>query len=135
MVVRMPGRGGEADDDTAPTDDGWDFPAEADLATVAPGLHDTQAAWLASIDSLEVPDRKTHELIRMACTVALRNNHGVARHAMLAAEVGASWEEVAGAIVLTQPAFGLLPAAQALSWARRGWERGRAALEADEAAE
>jgi len=49
------------------------------------------------------------------------------RHAMLAAEVGATWDEVAGAIVLTQPAFGLLSAVEALPYARRGWERGRSA--------
>ena len=71
-----------------------------------PGLHEAQNAWLAQIDSLRAPDRKTHELIRMVCTVILRNPPGVQRHAMLAAEVGATWEEVAGSIVLTEPAFG-----------------------------
>ena len=103
----------------------WNFPFEAELHAVAPGLHDAQNAWLAQIDSLRAPDRKTHELIRMVCTVILRNPPGVTRHAMLAAEVGATWEEVAGSIVLTQPAFGLLNVVEALPWARRGWERGR----------
>jgi hypothetical protein len=79
---------------------------------------------LSQIDSLQAPDRKTHELIRMVCTVILRNAPGVMRHAMLAAEVGATWDEVVGSIVLTQPAFGLLPAVEALPHARRGWERG-----------
>ncbi|HXW34496.1 MAG TPA: hypothetical protein VEJ87_07945 [Acidimicrobiales bacterium] len=109
--------------------DRWIFPFETDLHAVAPGLHDAQNAWLAQIDSLKAPDRKTHELIRMVCTVALRNSLGVARHAMLAAEVGATWEEVAGSIVLSEPAFGLLPAVEALPWARKGWERGHATLE------
>jgi hypothetical protein len=114
-------------------DDDWIFGFEAELHAVAPGLHEAQNAWLAQIDSLRFPDRKTHELIRMVCTVILRNPPGVARHAMLAAEVGASWEEVAGSIVLTEPAFGLLNVVEALPWARRGWERGRKmAPDADE---
>ena len=104
----------------------WVFPFESELHAIAPGLHEAQNGWLAQIDSLRAPDRKTHELIRMVCTVILRNAPGVQRHAMLAAEVGATWEEVAGSIVLTEPAFGLLPAVEALPWARRGWERGRA---------
>lgn len=115
---------------SAPGDD-WAFPFEAALHEVAPGVHDAQNAWLSQIDSLRAPDRKTHELIRMVCTVALRNPQGVTRHAMLAAEVGATWEEVAGSIVLTEPAFGLLQAVEALPWARRGWERGRATLNDD----
>jgi alkylhydroperoxidase/carboxymuconolactone decarboxylase family protein YurZ len=105
--------------------DDWNFPFEAELHAVAPALHDAQNGWLAQIDSLRAPDRKTHELIRMVCTVILRNPPGVMRHAMLAAEVGATWDEIAGSIVLTQPAFGLLPAVEALPYARRGWERGR----------
>ena len=103
----------------------WIFPFEAELHAVSPGLHDAQSAWLSQIDSLEAPDRKTHELVRMVCTVIRRNPPGVARHAMLAAEVGATWEEVAGSIMLTEPAFGLLNVVEALPWARRGWERGR----------
>jgi len=110
-------------------DDQWTFTFESALHAVAPGVHDAQNAWLSQIDSLRAPDRKTHELIRMVCTVALRNRQGVTRHAMLAAEVGATWEEVAGSIVLTEPAFGLLGAVEALPWARQGWERGRAAVD------
>jgi alkylhydroperoxidase/carboxymuconolactone decarboxylase family protein YurZ len=106
-------------------EDDWNFPFEAELHAVAPGLHEAQNGWLAQIDSLSAPDRKTHELIRMVCTVILRNPQGVRRHAMLAAEVGATWDEIVGSIVLTQPAFGLLSAVEALPWARRGWERGR----------
>jgi alkylhydroperoxidase/carboxymuconolactone decarboxylase family protein YurZ len=89
-------------------DEDWLFPFESELHAIAPGLHEAQNAWLAQIDSLRSPDRKTHELIRMVCTVILRNPPGVQRHAMLAAEVGATWEEIAGSIVLTEPAFGLL---------------------------
>lgn len=103
----------------------WIFPFEAELHAVSPPLHDAQSAWMSQIDSLRAPDRKTHELIRMVCTVIRRNPPGVARHAMLAAEVGATWEEVAGSIVLTEPAFGLLNVVEALPWARRGWEQGR----------
>jgi hypothetical protein len=113
-------------------DSDWNFPFEAELHAVAPGLHEAQNGWLAQIDSLRAPDRKTHELIRMVCTVILRNPPGVMRHAMLAAEVGATWDEVAGSIVLTQPAFGLLAAVEALPWARRGWERGHADHDADQ---
>ena len=120
----------EHDDD--PDDGDWVFPFEAELHAFAPGLHDAQNAWLSQIDSLRAPDRKTHELIRMVCTVILRNPPGVQRHAMLAAEVGATWEEIAGSIVLTEPAFGLLRVVEALPWARRGWERGNEAVGHDE---
>jgi alkylhydroperoxidase/carboxymuconolactone decarboxylase family protein YurZ len=83
-----------------------------------------QNAWLSQIDSLPAPDRKTHELIRMVCSVAARNPLGIRRHAMLAAEVGATWEEVAGSVILAGPAFGILVVVEAFPWARRGWERG-----------
>jgi len=105
-------------------EDDWDFPFEADLHAIAPGLREAQNAWLSQIDSLAAPDRKTHELIRMVCTVILGNPPGVTRHAMLAAEVGATWEEIAGSILLTEPAFGLLRVVEALPWAHRGYERG-----------
>ena len=97
------------------------FPFEKHLHAVAPGLHEAQNAWMSQIDSLRAPDRKTHELIRMVCTVIARNPPGVQRHAMLAAEVGATWEEIAGAVILTEPAFGLLPAVEALPYARKGF--------------
>jgi alkylhydroperoxidase/carboxymuconolactone decarboxylase family protein YurZ len=122
--------GSEAGDpDEHGTDADWLFPFESELHAIAPGLHEAQNAWLSQIDSLSAPDRKTHELIRMVCTVILRNPQGVRRHAMLAAEVGATWEEIAGSIVLTEPAFGLLRVVEALPAARQGWERGRAAVD------
>lgn len=105
-------------------EDDWNFPFEAELHAIAPGLHDARNAWLSQIDSLAAPDRKTHELIRMVCTVILRNSAGVTRHARLAAEVGATWEDIAGSILLTEPAFGLVRVVEALPWARRGYERG-----------
>jgi alkylhydroperoxidase/carboxymuconolactone decarboxylase family protein YurZ len=77
---------------------------------------------MSQIDSLPAPDRKTHELIRLACTVILRNHEGVERHARLAHEVGASWDEILGSIMLTCPGFGLLPAVQAIPHARRGFD-------------
>jgi alkylhydroperoxidase/carboxymuconolactone decarboxylase family protein YurZ len=107
----------------APTEDvGWNFPFEGPLHEVFPALHEAQNAWLAQIDSLRAPDRKTHELIRMVCTVVLRNPEGVRRHAMLAREVGATWEEIVGSIRLTLPGFGLLPAVSALPHALQGFE-------------
>ena len=99
----------------------WNFPFEEPLHEVFPQLHAAQNAWLSQLDSLRAPDRKTHELIRMVCTVILRNPPGVQRHAMLAAEVGATWDEIAGAILLTQPSFGLVPALEAFPFARKGW--------------
>ena len=116
------------EDDTDPGDV-WRFPLESELHDFAPGLLEAQNSWLSQIDSLRAPDRKTHELIRMVCTVILRNPPGIQRHAMLAAEVGATWDEIAGSIVLTEPAFGLLQVFEAMPAARRGWERGRAAVE------
>ena len=85
------------------TEDMWPFPTERFLHELAPGVLQAQNAWMASIDSLRAPDRKTHELIRMVCTVIARQLGGVERHARLAAEVGATWDELAAAIVLTEP--------------------------------
>jgi alkylhydroperoxidase/carboxymuconolactone decarboxylase family protein YurZ len=100
----------------------WSFPFEGPLHEVFPALHEAQNAWMSQIDSLRSPDRKTHELIRLACTVIVRNPQGVARHAGLAREVGASWDEVLGSIMLTCPSFGLLPAVEAIPHARRGFD-------------
>jgi hypothetical protein len=118
---------------TAPErDDRWVFPFEAELHKVAPGLLRSQNAWLSQIDSLPAPDRKTHELIRMVCSVVARNPLGIRRHAMLAAEVGATWEEVAGSVILAEPAFGILVVVEAFPWARKGWERGSNLEDEDE---
>ncbi len=103
----------------------WPYPFDRHLHELVPNLQEAQSAWLSQIDSLRSPDRKTHELIRMVCTVILRNPEGIERHAMLAAEVGASWEEILGSILLTEPAFGLLPAVAALPAARRGFNKGQ----------
>ncbi len=98
----------------------------------APGVLQAQNAWMASIDSLRAPDRKTHELIRMVCTVIARQPGGVQRHARLAAEVGATWDEIAGSILLTEPAFGIVLAIQALPAARRGFKQGSAGATEDD---
>jgi alkylhydroperoxidase/carboxymuconolactone decarboxylase family protein YurZ len=105
-----------------PVSEDWTFPFEAGLHEVAPALHEAQSSWLAAIDSLTAPDRKTHELIRLVCTVILRHSAGIERHAMLAAELGATWEEVVGAIMLTGPSFGIGIGVEALPHARKGWE-------------
>lgn len=122
------------DDNWARAED-WTVGVERELQALDPSLGEAQSAWMAAIDSLRAPDRKTHELIRMVCTVIRRNPQAVAHYAMLAAEVGASWEEVAGSILLTQPSFGLLNVVEALPWARRGWERGVARRGDDEGPE
>lgn len=106
-------------------------PDTPSLSQVFPALHEAQRGYLAQIDSMQVPDRKTHELIRLACTVILRNGPGIERHAMLAAEFSATWEEVVGTLVLTQPGFGLLPSFEALPHARAGFAAGVAAQAAD----
>ncbi len=85
---------------------------------------------MAQVDSLEAPDRKTHELIRMVVTVSLRNPKAYNAHARLAHEVGATWEEILGSIMLTVPGYGLLPAVEAIPYARAGYEEAREA-EAD----
>jgi alkylhydroperoxidase/carboxymuconolactone decarboxylase family protein YurZ len=105
-------------------EDVWPFPSDRLLNEWAPGVLQAQNAWMASIDSLRAPDRKTHELIRMVCTVIARQPGGVQRHARLAAEVGATWDEISGSILLTEPAFGIVLAIQALPAARRGYKQG-----------
>jgi alkylhydroperoxidase/carboxymuconolactone decarboxylase family protein YurZ len=104
------------------TGDEFVFPYEKYLHDVAPALHDAQSAWMSEIDSLRAPDRKTHELIRMVCTVILGSGPGVQRHAMLATEFGATWEEIAGSVLLTEPSFGISRAIEALPFARKGWK-------------
>jgi alkylhydroperoxidase/carboxymuconolactone decarboxylase family protein YurZ len=101
----------------------WSFPFEGPLHEVFPALHEAERAFMSQIDSLPAPDRKTHELIRLVCTVVLRNHAGVVRHAGLAREVGATWEEVLGSVMLTIPAFGMLPAVEAMPHARDGFDR------------
>ncbi len=119
---------GEPDEqlDINTEDDVWPFLSERFLTEWAPGVLQAQNVWMSSIDSLRAPDRKTHELIRMVCTVIARQPGGVQRHARLAAEVGATWDEIAGSILLTEPAFGIVLAIQALPAARRGYKQGSA---------
>jgi alkylhydroperoxidase/carboxymuconolactone decarboxylase family protein YurZ len=127
-----PDRPAEEDDEGLDYDvneDIYPFPIERFLQELAPGVLQAQNAWMASIDSLRAPDRKTHELIRMVCTVIARQPGGVQRHARLAAEVGASWEEIAGSILLTEPAFGIVLAVQAFPAARRGYKQGVAGID------
>src|SRR5580692_9173314 len=111
-------------------EDQWPPLSDRFLTEWAPGVLHAQNAWMSSIDSLRAPDRKTHELIRMVCTVIARQPGGVQRHARLAAEVGATWDDIAGSILLTEPAFGIVLAIQALPAARRGFKQG--AVGADE---
>jgi alkylhydroperoxidase/carboxymuconolactone decarboxylase family protein YurZ len=99
-------------------------PDTPSLRDTFPTLREAQSAYLGQIDSLQSPDRTTHELIRLACSVILRHAPGIERHAMLAAEFGATWEDVVGTLVLTQPGFGLVPSLEALAPARAGFERG-----------
>ena len=103
----------------------WSFSYEGPLHEVFPALHEAQSAYLGQIESLKALDRRTHELIRLAVSAIARNAGGVERHARLAAEVGAGWEEIVAAIVLTQPSFGLVPSTEALPSARAGYEAGR----------
>lgn len=103
-------------------DGNLNFPFEEPIHEVFPALHEAQNAWMSQIESLRAPDRKTHELIRLVCLVLLRNGEGIARHAGFAREVGAAWDEVLGAIMLTIPGFGLLPAAEAIPHARAGFD-------------
>jgi alkylhydroperoxidase/carboxymuconolactone decarboxylase family protein YurZ len=110
------------DNEPVDNDQDWTFPFEGLLDDTFPALHSAQSAWLSQIDSLPAPDRKTHELIRLAVVVGLRNPLGVKRHAMLAKEVGASWDEILGSIMLTVPGFGLLPAVEAIPLARRAFD-------------
>ena len=125
----------ELDDEALDYDveeDQWPPLSDRFLTDYAPGVLHAQNAWMSSIDSLRAPDRKTHELIRMVCTVVARQHGGVQRHARLAAQVGATWDEIAGSILLTEPAFGIVLAIQALPAARRGFKQGAAGFQEDD---
>ena len=86
-----------------------EFPSMQDAF---PAATDSLSGYLADLEDLPALDNRTKELVRLACTVALRHGAGVQRHAQLAAEFGASWEDVLGVLMLTQPSFGLVPAAR-----------------------
>jgi hypothetical protein len=105
-----------------------EFPSMQDAF---PRVADALSGYLSALDGLPGMDRKIHELIRLTCTAILRHGPGVERHAMLAAEFGASWDEVLGTLVLTQPSFGLVPAREMLPFARAGYEAGVATLDQD----
>lgn len=105
-----------------PEREAFTFRWEGPVHEVFPSLHEAQSAWLGQVDSLRAPDRKTAELVRMACSVIARNPEGVRRHAMLASEVGATWDDIVGSIMLTTPAFGILAAVEALPHAKRGFD-------------
>ena len=82
----------------------WNFPFEEPLHEVFPQLHAAQNAWMAQIDSLDgarPQDARAHPhgRDRRACAIPT----GVQRHAQLAREVGATWEEILGSIMLTVP--------------------------------
>jgi AhpD family alkylhydroperoxidase len=100
----------------------WSFKWEAHLHDVFPRISDDLSALLARLDDLPVIEPKTRELIRLVCSVATRGPAGIERHAMLARELGAEWEEVLGAIVLTMPALGMQTVVDAIVPARRGFD-------------
>jgi AhpD family alkylhydroperoxidase len=100
----------------------FSFQYEGPIHAAFPQLHADLSAFLAQVDELSVLDRKVRELIRMVASVATRSPKGVERHAMLAREFGASWNEVLGAIVLTMPALGMQPAVDAIAPARQGFD-------------
>ena len=110
------------DGDLPDRSDVYTWPYEREVDAAFPALREAQSAWLSQIDSLLAPDRKTHELIRLVCMVILRNPHGVRHQAMLAREVGATWDDVLGSIMLTCPGFGMAPASEAIEHARAGFD-------------
>jgi alkylhydroperoxidase/carboxymuconolactone decarboxylase family protein YurZ len=110
----------------------FSFSYEAALHETFPAVHEAHSAWMSQIDDLTSPDRKTHELIRLVCMVILRHQPGIERHARLAREVGATWEEVLGSILLTCPGFGTASAVAAIPSARIGFETAPEVEEDDE---
>lgn len=96
-----------------------------------PALKDAQSAYLGAIDSLAAPDRRTQELVRLAVSTILRDPKAIRRHAMLAAEFGATWQDVEGTLVLTQPGFGFVPALRAIRHAQEGFDLGIGAISSD----
>ena len=114
----------EADDvsDDVADDADRSLPFQGPLRETFPALHEAQNAYLARIDSLPAPPRRAHELVRLAYSVSARASAAVERHAQLAHEVGATWDDVMGTIMLSVPSLGLLPAAEAIPAARRGFD-------------
>lgn len=98
-----------------------EFPSMQDAF---PSATDSLSGYLADLEDLPALDNRTKELVRLACTVALRHGAGVQRHSQLAAEFGASWEDVLGVLMLTQPSFGLVPAREMLPFAKQGFQAG-----------
>jgi alkylhydroperoxidase/carboxymuconolactone decarboxylase family protein YurZ len=107
---------------TEPEEAEFLYPYETALHEAFPRLHDIQSEWLSALDSLTALDRKTHELVRLALAASRLNRSGVERHARFATEVGATWPEICEAIVLTSPAYGMLPVATAIPIAKQAFE-------------
>ena len=107
---------------TAPEEEDFLYPYEAALHEAFPRYHDVQSEWLSALDSLTALDRKTHELVRLALAASRLNRSGIERHARFATEMGATWPELCEAILLTSPAYGVLPAAEAIPVAKAAFD-------------
>lgn len=67
-------------------------------------------------------DPKTKQLINIAIQTAHRNVQGVKMHASMAKKMGASWEEVKGAVVMNLHLSGLSSVLECLPPALEGFE-------------
>jgi len=77
------------------------------LEKEAPGVFDAFGGLIKSFQDLPGLDKKTKQLIRIACLAMQGNAEGAHFHAVMAREAGATRQEVISAVVLTLSEAGL----------------------------
>ncbi len=77
------------------------------LKNEAPGVFDAFGNLIRSFQELPGLDRKTKELIRIACLTMQGNADGAYFHAVMARQAGATRQEVISTVVMTLSEAGL----------------------------
>ncbi len=91
------------------------------LAQECPEVVAALGGTVEALRALPGPDEKTKHLLIIAADTALRGQRGVAYHARLARECGASREEVVAAVVINLHLAGLAAVLEALPLALEGF--------------
>jgi AhpD family alkylhydroperoxidase len=87
-----------------------------------PNLADSFNQLVEAQKSLEGLDAKTKQLINIAIQTAHSNPMGVKLHAQMARKIGATREEVKGAVVINLHLSGLSPVLNCLPAALKGYD-------------
>jgi len=95
---------------------------KSEMDVFSPDLSRAFTSWLSAIESIPAPALLTAKLIRLALSVVAPSPAGVRRNTILAAELGATWDDIFGTMVLTVPSGGLGPLAWAVEIAKQAYD-------------